>query len=539
MAEQAGVSVSAIPTSLAASDGSYPGITGILFDPAIGGAVGGVTQTIFASSYGNGAYESTNGGSTWTHLTGGPTDVDYAAVSSTGVYYAVGNSNSALWSYANNTWTQLLTGAGMSGVAVDPLNPNEIVAQYYEGQIQISYNAGTTWSGSSNDVLTSADIPWLAAACSPPGYTYITVGGLAFSQTTPNELISSAGTGVWNAANLPTAITAGSSPNVTWSDMTVGIENLVANELIVPTSGHPVLASWDRPFFYVSNPNVYPSTYSPANANMNEGWSVDYASSDPNFVVGIADWYGYQEASGYSTNGGQTWTSFSADTKATSSWAAGTTTISVPAGLSINAGTLVQDLSKTGESPTATAAWTTSSTTIRVSNAAGILAGQYVYDLTTGQNLIGQVQSYSGATITLKAAAAAASAAGGDSLYIGGSNFALGTVQSYSGTTLTLTAPTSTPSNTSGDILQFGGIPGINIGGTIAASTPQNIVWAPSGKQPYYTTNGGTSWNPITLPGVTSWSGFDWAYYLDQRSVTADRVLANTFYLYYPGQGVF
>ena len=34
--------------------GSDAGITGILFDPAIGGVVGGVTQTIFASSSGNG-----------------------------------------------------------------------------------------------------------------------------------------------------------------------------------------------------------------------------------------------------------------------------------------------------------------------------------------------------------------------------------------------------------------------------------------------------------------------------------------------------
>ena len=79
-------SVSAMPV------GSGAGITGILFDPAIGGVVGGVTQTIFASSYGNGVYESTNGGATWTALTGGPTDVEYAAVSSTGVYYAVGDS---------------------------------------------------------------------------------------------------------------------------------------------------------------------------------------------------------------------------------------------------------------------------------------------------------------------------------------------------------------------------------------------------------------------------------------------------------------
>ena len=87
---------------------AIPGITGILFDPAIGGAVGGVTQTIFASSYGNGVYESTNGGSTWTQLSGGPTDVEYAAVSSTGAYYAVGDSNPDLWRYANGAWTELL-----------------------------------------------------------------------------------------------------------------------------------------------------------------------------------------------------------------------------------------------------------------------------------------------------------------------------------------------------------------------------------------------------------------------------------------------
>ncbi|MGA7539308.1 MAG: hypothetical protein WBW93_11160, partial [Steroidobacteraceae bacterium] len=72
------------------------------------------------------------------------------------------------------------------------------------------------------------------------------------------------------------------------------------------------------------------------------------------------------------------------------------------------------------------------------------------------------------------------------------------------------------------------------------ASTPQNIIWAPANRSsPYYTLNQGASWTAITLPGVSSWSNFDYAYYLVQRSVTADRVLANTFYLYYPGYGVF
>ena len=87
-------SVSAVPASLTDSSGDYPGFTGIVFDPALG-VTGGKTNTIFAASYGNGVYESTNGGASWSSI-GGPSDVQYAAVSSTGVYYAVGNGNIAL-----------------------------------------------------------------------------------------------------------------------------------------------------------------------------------------------------------------------------------------------------------------------------------------------------------------------------------------------------------------------------------------------------------------------------------------------------------
>src|SRR5258705_7857170 len=78
-------SVSAVPVSQTDGSGVYPGITGIIFDPALG-TTGGKTNTIFASSYGNGVYESTNGGTSWSHLNGGPSSVEYAAVSSTGVY---------------------------------------------------------------------------------------------------------------------------------------------------------------------------------------------------------------------------------------------------------------------------------------------------------------------------------------------------------------------------------------------------------------------------------------------------------------------
>ena len=68
-----------------------------------------MTNTIFAASYGNGVYESTNAGASWSLLSGGPTDVITAAVSSTGVYYAVDNGiRHRCGAMPTAHWTKLL-----------------------------------------------------------------------------------------------------------------------------------------------------------------------------------------------------------------------------------------------------------------------------------------------------------------------------------------------------------------------------------------------------------------------------------------------
>jgi len=394
-------SVSTMPVSLTDSNGIYPGITGIEFDPALG-VTGGQTNTIFAASHGHGVYESTNGGASWSAI-GGPSDVEYAAVSSTGVYYAVegstsvanGQSGNSLWSYQNGAWTELLSDtSGIHTVAVDPFNPNEIVIQTQSGLLNISYNGGESWSGNdSNSQYSSTNIPWLASIG-----PYLGSAGAVFDQLVPNELWISDAVGVWNTTDLPTQGFATNTP-VVWNDQSLGIEQLVANEIVVPPGGDPVLASWDRPFFYINNLNAYPSTYGPVDSGtIVAGWSIDYASSDPSFLAGIADEWGVEE-SGYSTNGGQTWTPF--------------------------------------------------------------------------------------------------------------------------------------PSFIPGAGTEF-------IGGTIAASSPTDIIWAPAGGvDPYYTLNGGATWNPITLPGISNWSGFGGTFGNDAITVTADRVLPDTFYLYYAGVGLY
>ena len=182
------------------------------------------------------------------------------------------------------------------------------------GYLNISYNAGATWTG-TDVVQQPGDVDRHSLA-----------GRAPIQQPTERRIASDVGgAGVQSGESepddhvrrhrrldhdqVPTSGATEYTP-VTWTDQSVGIENLVANEIIVPPGGDPVLASWDRPFFYITNPNAYPSTYGPVNSdNIVAGWSVDYASSNPSFLVGLADWWGTEE-SGYSTNGGQTWTQF-------------------------------------------------------------------------------------------------------------------------------------------------------------------------------------------------------------------------------------
>jgi len=294
-------SVSAVPASQKDGGGNYPGISGIAFDTSLG-VKDGKTNTIFATSYGNGVYESTNAGASWSAI-GGPSNVIYAAVSSTGVYYAVGTDNS-LWSFQNSTWSKLHTVRdGIQTVAVNPFNPKEIALQTPGGNLDVSYDGGLVWSGVNwRNQLKSTDIPWLASSGK-----YMSVGGTLFDPSVPNALWLSAGVGVWST-KLPTENFQWSAP-VIWNDQSIGIEQLVSSQVIIPPGGKPVLASWDRPFFYVNDPAVFPSTYGPVNGSFAMGWSLDYASSDPSFLVGIADWWGIEE-SGYSKDGGRSWAPF-------------------------------------------------------------------------------------------------------------------------------------------------------------------------------------------------------------------------------------
>lgn len=75
---------------------------------------------------------------------------------------------------------------------------------------------------------------------------------------------------------------------------------------------------------------------------------------------------------------------------------------------------------------------------------------------------------------------------------------------------------------------------GWGAGGSIAASTKNNIVLLPSNNGVgVFTLNGGASWSPVKLDGLNPTSGFANAYYVARQNLTADKTRPGTFALVY------
>ena len=182
---------------------------------------------------------------------------------------------------------------------------------FEEGLDPQSLDRGATWSGTiwgstaHPQTRVATDIPWLAWT----NESYMSNGNMIFDPLASNKLFFSEGIGVW-FTNLSTTQTW--DIGVVWNSQSAGIEQLVANEIVSPPGGKPVVASWDRPVFYVNDPDAYPLTHGPDNQNaIVAGWALDWASSNPAFIAGLFNW-GAVEKSGFSNDNGQTWHTFAA-----------------------------------------------------------------------------------------------------------------------------------------------------------------------------------------------------------------------------------
>jgi len=263
-------------------------------------------STIAIGVYGTGVYLSTNGGSTWGASSGAPTDVIYAGFGSDGTYYALSNPTTGQpYRLLSGTWAAINTGItsiSSASLIVDPTNPAHVVLGLFDGQMLVSTNANTATAGSvswigttTSEQVNSPDVPWISWSFpGQPTSSYLNMNKIAFDNAVTGKIWGAIGIGMLYCTSQPT------SGTITWTSMTLGQESLVANWVVWPPGGPPILSAWDRPAWVIQNPNSPQSAYAPDNSQtIRYGAGADFAKNNASYVVILSAGALY-----YATDGG-------------------------------------------------------------------------------------------------------------------------------------------------------------------------------------------------------------------------------------------
>lgn len=294
-----GANWAAAPT---VTDGTAtPGVTGICFISS---------SVIYAASYNNGVYKTVNSGANWTKISDGVGDPDIVnnAECADGSYYAASNDDDTLWEYDGAAWTDLAPGGDgnlIYGVAVDPNDATRIIAIQDNGAILVSENSGVGWDALASSARTAPNISWHDWTTE----TFFSTAEIEFNANT-GDLYVAQGIGVWKT-------TVGAIPlggSITWTETSVGIENLVVNDITAaPNESNVHVCVADRGSFSLADDDTYADEHGPVQT-MTHCWGIDYDATDtsnPKLAQANHRYAGGQvDYSAHSVNGGTAWTQF-------------------------------------------------------------------------------------------------------------------------------------------------------------------------------------------------------------------------------------
>ncbi len=290
------------------------GINFVVFDPT--GTTGSATQTFFigvsrTTGEGQNLYKTTNGGTSFTAVTGGPSTMPQRAVmaSDKNLYIAYADKegpwnigSGQLWKFNTTTsvWTNITPASvtsGFGGISVDPSNPNRIIAstinvyaaQYMNGastvwgdRIYLSTNGGSSWTNLVNSgiVLDPNGCTWIY------GNSIHWAGGIEFNPFNTAEAWVISGNGIFSCTNVNSATT-------TWKFNSIGIEETVPLDIVSMTAGPLVSVIGDYDGFKHTSITSFSPIHSPT---MGTTTGLAFAASNINKLVRVG---------GDATNGGK------------------------------------------------------------------------------------------------------------------------------------------------------------------------------------------------------------------------------------------
>lgn len=197
----------------------------------IAGFITNGTRTVYATCS-DGVYQAANGAGAFTKMSGSPTSTARVTVDSWGRLYVLPwrQSNGGVWRYANNTWTRITTNKYLQDIAVDPVNPQRMMAvssddPYYDSSyasgIWTSEDDGVTWQ-QQNTGLADLRVKTVAVCPYDPDLWIVGTDGRGYfvARWAPTQVVAQRTNSVvtWNILGPPnqTAVLQSSANLTTW-----------------------------------------------------------------------------------------------------------------------------------------------------------------------------------------------------------------------------------------------------------------------------------------------------------------------------------
>jgi len=288
----------------------------------------GICRRTFQPAFttGSGIYKSTNGGTTFSLLSGGPdAAINFplcADISSTGILYvtyttAWDGGAGLVYKYSTlgigaNITPTATNGTGFAGIDVCDTDPNKIITFTWKwgwnnnGAQGISYseNGGTSWNNKSFLLSNFNDTPWWDS--NDLQWTYS--AGAMFDPNDPKKVWFTHGYGVMTARDITVA-------NPIYDSPMLGLEELVVLQVFAapsPNTNSLYAAVADVRGFRIQNRDVVP-TATIDNGARGMTSCFDYCVADPNFIARVGDDEYYWQSPGWgykTTDGGNNWIAF-------------------------------------------------------------------------------------------------------------------------------------------------------------------------------------------------------------------------------------
>ena len=322
------------------------GLSWVIFGS--GGTFGSASQTIYVgvmamSSSNCNVYRSTNGGTSWTLIPGGPNNMITPRASlgadgnlwiayASGGYGPGGMLNGQIWKLntATLSWTNVTpsngppSGAGgYGGISVDAQNPQHAVVctmDWWSGNDKVlqTMNGGTSWTW-----IKSSSTGWN----SPPfsifdnngsiwtrGCDATDSGTMGWPSSVQIDPFNSAraifgtGGGIWWSDNITAAV---QPQGVTWTFRDNGIEETVPIYMNPSAAGGVLFSSMgDVGGMRHTNLDESPASGVYCSDPFSNTNMLDYAELNTDIVVRVGHSGSVTNDIAYSTNNGQTWTSW-------------------------------------------------------------------------------------------------------------------------------------------------------------------------------------------------------------------------------------